>query len=226
MATTAYKQLIKKLIKILDSFDYVMLSPGILSQQIAVLKVALRTDNRAAFLRQLQKIIPFQVVQNKLDKTVLTTDLEKDTFITIELYHFFHSDRLTYLDIEAVLRNRVYGKNYYTPSWEHLIEFSILNSFLNKGSLNQAFIDRFKDLHVFLQEGLLDYFNTKFDTAFNAIYELSDYRSTIEDHFRKRLKQSPTNKFAKRVQLRWINMKRLLKRPAIYSFIILCICNF
>ena len=211
-----YRQLIKRLIKILDGFDYAILSPDISDRSVVLVKIALRTTDRISFLRELKEATPFQIVLNKLDKTVLIAELETDKYITFELYHFFHSDRLTYLDIEEVLRHRTYNGVHYIPAWEHLLEFAILNSFLNEEGLGQDIIDGFKDLHVFLQEDLLDNFNAKYDTAFNSIYDLRDYRPTIESHLQKRLKTFPSNKFAKRVQLRWLNIKRLLKRSAVY----------
>ncbi len=214
-----YLQLIKELTTTLDSFDYTLLTPGITSQFLPVIKLAIRSKEREIFQQQLAEKLDFQVIQSKLDTTILTANLAEDEFITIELYHFFHEDRLTYLDIEEVLANRKQSeKGLFIPKLEHLLEFSVLNSFFHEEGLSDHIIKRFEDLHIFLQEGLLDYFNTKYDTYFNSLYDLSDYKEMIDNHFHKQLKQFPVNKFSNRVKLGWVNMKLLLKRSAVFSY--------
>ena len=214
-----YLQLLKKLTTTLNFFDYTLLTPGIISQRLPVIKIAIRSKERDVFQQQLAEKIDFQVIQSKLDTTILTVDLDQNQFITIELYHFFHVDRMTYLDIKEVLANKKQSeKGLFIPKLEHLLEFSILNSFFHEEGLSDHIINRFEDLHIFLQEGLLDYFNTKYDTYFNSLYDLSDYKETMDNHFRKQLKQFPVNKFSNRVKLGWVNMKRLLKRSAVFSY--------
>lgn len=219
MSQQNYLQLIKELTTTLDLFDYALLTPGITSQVLPVIKLAIPSKERDVFQQQLAEKIDFQVIQSKLDTTILTVDLDQNQFLTIELYHFFHVDRMTYLDIKEVLANKKQSeKGLYIPKLEHLLEFSILNSFFHEEGLSDHIINRFEDLHIFLQEGLLDYFNAKYDTYFNSLYDLSDYKETMDNHFRKQLKQFPVNKFANRMKLGWVNMKRLLKRSAVFSY--------
>jgi len=214
-----YKELTKELTTTLNFFDYALLTPGITSQSLPVIKIAIRSKERETFQQKFAEKIDFQVIQSKLDTTILTVDLDQNQFITIELYHFFHVDRMTYLDIKEVLANKKQSeKGLYLPKLEHLLEFSILNSFFHEEGLSDHIINRFEDLHIFLQEGLLDYFNTKYDTYFNSLYDLSDYKEMMDNHFRKQLKQFPINKFSNRVKLGWVNMKRLLKRSAVFSY--------
>jgi len=214
-----YIQLTKGLINTLQQFDYTLLSPSINSHEFAVIKVAIRSKERKLFLDVLAENIDFQIVQSKLDSTILTADLGANQFLTIEVYHFFHADRLTYLDAKEVMASRkLWDNGLYIPKLEHLLEFSILNSFLNEEGLNDSVIKQFEDLHIFLQEGLLDYINTKYDTYFNSLYDLVDYKETIDNHFRKQLKQFPANKFANRMKLGWINVKQLFKRSAVFTY--------
>jgi len=219
MLRSNYIQLTKALINTLEHFDYTLLSPSINSQELPVIKVAIRSKERKFFLDTLAENIDFQIVQSKLDSTILTADLGTNQFLTIEVYHFFHVDRLTYLDAKEVMANRkLWDNGLYIPTLEHLLEFSILNSFLNEEGLNDSVIKQFEDLHIFLQEGLLDYINTKYDTYFNSLYDLVDYKETIDNHFRKQLKQFPANKFANRMKLGWVNVKQLFKRSAVFSY--------
>lgn len=219
MLKTNYLHLVKELINTLQHFNYTLLSPSINSHELSVIKVAIRSKERKVFLKTLAENITFQIVQSKLDSTILTTDLTANQFVTIEVYHFFHVDRLTYLDAKEVMEHRkLWDNGLYIPKLEHLLEFSILNSFLNEEGLNDSVIKQFEDLHIFLQEGLLDYFNTKYDTYFNSLYDLVDYKETISNHFRKQLKQFPANKFANRMKLGWVNVKQLFKRSAIFSY--------
>lgn len=219
MLQQKYLNIVKGLISTLDFYDYALLTPGVIAHELSILKVAIRSKEKDNFLQQLQTVISFHIVQTKLDTTILTVDLEQDQFLTIELYHFFHSERLIYLNIEDVLTQKTLSnRDFFVPSWEHLLEFGILNSFLNEEGIDNKIIRRFEDLHIFLQEGLLDYFNNKYDTLFQSIYDLSDYKETIENHFRKQLKQFPVNKFLNRMKLGWIDVKRLLKRSAIFSY--------
>lgn len=214
-----YLQLVKELTTTLNFFDYTLLTPGITSHFLPVIKLAIRSKEREVFQQKLAEKVDFQIVQSKLDTTILTVDLETDQFLTIELYHFFHEDRLIYLNIEEVLANKKQSeKGLFIPKLEHLLEFSILNSFFHEEGLSDEIIKRFEDLHIFLQEGLLESFNAKYDTYFNSLYDLSDYKETMGNHFHKQLKQFPVNKFANRVKLGWVNVKRLLKRSAVFSY--------
>lgn len=218
MLTPKYLQLVKALTSSLESFNYALLTPSFTKYELPIVKIAIRSKEKESFLQLLAETIHFQIVQSKLDTTILTTDLEHNQFLTIELYHFFHTDRLIYLDIETVLADKkLSNEHLFIPKLEDLLEFSILNSYFNEEGLNDHLIDRFKVLHIFLQEGLLDYFNTKYDTYFNSLYDLRDYKETIENHFRKQLKQFPVNKFSNRMKLRWVNIKRLIKRSAVFS---------
>ncbi|MEM6321753.1 MAG: hypothetical protein AAF960_29100 [Bacteroidota bacterium] len=219
MLPSSYQQLTSELLDTLEDFNYALLTPSLLSAKLPVLKIALRSRERGVFLRRLANKITYQLVQSKLDSTILTVDLEKGQFVTIELYHYFHIDRLTYLDAAAVLeQKRKSSKNYYLPKLEHLLEFRVINSFLNGEGLSDRIIKHFDDLHILLQEGLLDYFNTKYDTYFSSLYELAEYKETVANHFRKQLKQFPANRLANRMRLRWVNLKRFLKRSAVYSY--------
>jgi len=218
MLRTDYIQLANTLISTLENFDYTLLTPGITSQEFSIIKISIPSKVRESFLQSLAETTDFQVIQSKLDTTILTTDLDKDQIITLEIYHYFHSDRLTYLNPKEVYNNRQLWDGVYIPKLEHLLEFSILNSFLNEEGLSRQIIKQFEDLHIFLQEGLLDSFNTKYDTFFTSLHDLVDYKETIENHFRKQLKQFPANKFSNRVKLGWVNMKQLLKRSAVFSY--------
>ena len=218
MLRPEYLQLADALVKTLQNFDYTLLTPGITSQPFAVIKVALSMKDRDAFLQNLAKNTDFQVIQRRFDTTIFTADLPKDQLVTLEVYHYFHSDRLTYLNPTEVFQKRQLSNGVYVPKLEHLLEFSILNSFLNEQGLSRAIIRQFEDLHIFLQEGLLESFNQKYDTFFNNLHELTEYKETIENHFRKQLKQFPANKFSNRVKLGWVNIKQVLKRSAVFSY--------
>jgi len=218
MLRPKYLQLADALVATLQNFDYTLLTPGITSQSFAVIKVALLAKDRDTFLQNLVEKTDFQVIQSRFDTTILTADLPKDELVTLEIYHHFHSDRLIYLNPTEVLQHRQQSNGVYVPKLEHLLEFSILNSFLNEQGLSRTIIRQFEDLHIFLQEGLLDYFNQKYDTFFNSLHELTDYKETIENHFRKQLKQFPANKFTNRMRLGWVNMKQLMKKSAVFSY--------
>lgn len=218
MLQQKYKQLANALITTLKDFDYTLLTPSITNQYFPIIKLSLRSRERESFLQNLTESLDFQVVQSKLDATTLTTELENGQLITIEIYHYFHSDRLTYLNAKEVFKHRQVWDGVYTPKLEHLLEFSILNSFLNEEGLDRKIIRQFEDLHIFLQEGLLDYFNTKYDTFFTSLHDLVDYKETVENHFRKQLRQFPANKFSNRMRLGWVNIKQLLKRSAVFSY--------
>ncbi|MEM1121231.1 MAG: hypothetical protein AAGJ18_12340 [Bacteroidota bacterium] len=213
-----YLQLTEALLTTLQRFNYTLLTPSITNEPCATVKVALPIKDRDAFLQKLVKETNFQVIQSRFDTTILTADLPKDQLVTLELHHHFHVDRLTYLNLAEVLQHRQKSNGIYVPNLEHLLEFSILNSFLNEQGLSRTIIRQFEDLHVFLQEGLLDYFNQKYDTYFSSWYELADYKETIDNHFRKQLKQFPANRFVNRMRLGWVNMKQLMKKSAVFSY--------
>lgn len=205
---------------VLASFEHALLIPSMDRFSMPIQKVALRSKDREPFLQELSDVLEFEIIQSKHDSTILTTTLSDNQLITVELYHFFYSGRLIYLDIETLFEHcgtQNYAQNI--PKWEHLLEFNIFNSFLNEQGLENFFIRQFEGLHIFLQEGLLDFFNTKYNTQLSSLDELSEYKEPFENHLRKQLKQLPGNKFSNRIKLDWLNTKNLLRRSAIFSFL-------
>ena len=217
MSQLTYPKIKTVLSESLSDFDYVLLTPFAGQRVPDTLKIGLPSKDRRTFLQVLETTLDFQVVHSKLDRTILTVERDSEAFLTIELYHFFHEGRLAYLSMEELLESRRRdAQNWFVPDWDHLLEFTILNSFFEETGLTDDFVRQFDDLHVFLQEGLMDFFNQKYDTYFTGLDELTEHRETIENHFRKQLRQFPANKLSNRLRLGWTNVKQFLKRSAVY----------
>ena len=131
-------------------------------------------------------------------------ELKDGTKVVIEFVHKLVHKSLAYLDEEDILNRRVITQDGISvPAIEHLFEYTILKNFLNNQSLTKAEFEYFEDFHVLVKEDLLEYFNMKYGTSFLNFYQLTDYDPKQRQYIVKNLKTAPTNKFLKKVNVRW-----------------------
>ncbi len=197
-------------ISLLKQKVYVLLN--ILPEDIAsskrdlVYQILLRKEDLGTIVEDLQKYAELSNIQVFTTFRVSKAFLEfpNNLKVEIEFVHKLVHKSLAYLDEEELLGRRVIAENGLSiPSIEHIFEYTILKNFLTNQSLTKEEFEYFEDFHVLVKEDLLEYFNMKYGTNFSNFYQLTDYDSAQRQNIVKNLKTAPTNRFLRKVNVRW-----------------------
>ena len=150
----------------------------------------------------------------RISKAIL--EFKDSTSVVIEFVHKLVHKSLAYLDEEDILARRVIRDNGLSvPSIEDLFEYTILKNFLSNQSLTKEEFEYFEDFHILIKEDLLEYFNMKYGTTFSNFYQLTDYDPKQRQHIVKNLDSAPTNKFMKKINVRWHYFMGYMKQAQI-----------
>ena len=210
------------LIDLLKQKVYVLLNilPGEIttSKNELVYQILLKKEDLGSLVEDLQNYAELSNIQVfttfHISKAII--ELKDSTKIVIEFVHKLVHKSLAYLDEEDLLGHSVSkDKKLNTPSIEHLFEYTILKNFLNNQSLTKKEFEHFEDFHVLVKEDLLEYFNMKYGTTFSNFYQLTDYDPKQRQFIVKNLKTAPTNKFMKKVNVRWHYFMGYMKQARI-----------
>jgi len=150
----------------------------------------------------------------RISKAIL--EFKDSSKVAIEFVHKLVHKSLAYLDEEVILDRRVVRDNGLSvPSLEDLFEYTILKNFLNGQSLTKEEFEYFEDFHVLIKEDLLEYFNMKYGTTFSNFYQLTDYNLKQRQNIVKNLDSAPTNRFIKKINVRWHYFMGFMKQARI-----------
>ena len=104
------------------------------------------------------------------------------------------------MNLEKVFSKRQRSKSeFYMPNVEDLFEFAVLNSFLNDQGLPIQYLNYFEDFHFFVKEGLLEFFNNKYQTNFSNLDDLSGFDLRTKESILKKLEEVPNNQLPKNI---------------------------
>ncbi len=107
-------------------------------------------------------------------ETKITIEFDDKTALEVCFLHKLIESDLVFLPAKEVFANRIFTKNkWYRASYEHLIEYALLKNILNSGGMEEYQYNFFKEFHYLLQEDLLDYINSKYQTGFVTLYNLT-----------------------------------------------------
>lgn len=169
-------------------------------------QILLRKEDLGSIVEALQQHAEKSNIQVfttfRISKALL--ELEDNTKVTIEFVHKLVHKSLAFLNEEEILEKRIKPENGFNlPSIEHQFEYTVLKNFLNQQSLSKAEFEYFEDFHILVKEDLLEYFNLKYGTTFSSFYQLTDYNTKQRQNIIKNLETAPTNKFLKKINVRW-----------------------
>ena len=115
-------------------------------------------------------------------------------------------ENVNFLNPQEIFARRQHSKSeFFMPNIEHLFEFSVLFHFLNGKGLPSQYQEYFEDFHFFVKDGLLDFFNDKYQTAFINLDELSNFQNIAKENIVGELNKFPDNHFFKKINLQWLN---------------------
>ena len=210
------------LLNLLNQREYVLLNilPRDISESKGDLEyqILLKKEDVKLLSEGLQKYTESNNIQvfSTFRNSKALIELTDQTKVTIEFVHKLVHKSLVYLDEEEVLEKRVMNKGGVNiPAIEHLFEYTILKNFLNNESLSREEFKYFEDFHVLVKEDLLEYFNMKYGTNFSNFYQLTDYNPRQRQIIIKNLNTAPTNKFLKKINVRWHYFMGYMKQARI-----------
>ena len=133
----------------------------------------------------------------------------------INFVHHMVSKNLYFIESEQVLEKRVKNnRGVYIPCIEHLMEYTVLKSFLNRKGIQDKEYQFFKDFHILVQEDLVEFFNDKYATSFGRIYDFTSYNAKAKQAIIARLKGMPLNRLTKVMNIRWHNFIGRVRKEA------------
>lgn len=124
----------------------------------------------------------------------------KGAKIKLNLWENLSHNNLVFMNLEKVFSKRQRSKSeFYMPNVEDLFEFAVLNSFLNDQGLPIQYLNYFKDFHFFVKEGLLEFFNNKYQTNFSNLDDLSGFDLRTKESILNKLEEVPNNQLPKNI---------------------------
>ena len=137
---------------------------------------------------------------NRIDISVNDSSGEQ---LQVQCIHRLMYKSLCLMDEGEVNRRRVrHRAGFYIPSIEHLFEYAVLQCWIEYRGLADRFLNFFEELHILVQEDLLEYFNQKYATGFVSLHELAEFQDSQRTKMVKVLQSSPANGFMQNVKLR------------------------
>jgi len=202
----------------LNTSDYVLLDPIPLKEQAKRVDILFEEKNIKSLIDQLTQSSDLNSItlasSFKSSKAVLKFKDNAEMIITF--VHKFAHRSLVYLDESELMLKRVKEQDgIYIPCIEHLFEHRILKSFLELKGIGRATFQYFNELHILVQEDLLEYFNMKYGTSFSSMYQLTDFDEMQRTQMLKQLNSIPSNRFIKKVNVRWHNFLGTIRQARI-----------
>lgn len=195
------------LLQQLRSSDYVLLNPMLsFTEQTKCIDILYQEEDMKVLIRRIKQSADLNSItlasSFKSSKAVLK--LKDNAELIINFVHKFAYQSLVYLDEKEVMSKRVKEQNgIYIPRIEHIFEHRILKSFLELKGIGKTAFQYFSELHILVQEDMLEYFNMKYGTSFSSMYQLTDFDEMQRIQMIKHLKSTPHNRFIKKVNVRW-----------------------
>ncbi len=211
------KPFYEHLIGILANYEQVVFAYHLPSQVFRTnkLTVLVRIKDLSDLIDELRKIQGLSgiKVSAKQNGKEIVLQLQNDEIFTLFLQVSFKINGVNYLDIEDVFQSRRFTNyGFATAKEEHLLEFGLLSAYLNRKPVPEEALRYFEEMHILIQEDLLDYVSDKYDADFSAFSEMGDFEITHYHTIVKRLKAMPMNSFFRRVNIRWNPFWRTAKK--------------
>ncbi|MFK8007773.1 MAG: hypothetical protein AB8H03_15450 [Saprospiraceae bacterium] len=132
---------------------------------------------------------------------------KEGTKVQLNLWENLSYGNMTFMNIEKVFLKRQRSKSeFYMPNIEDLFEFAVLYHYLNNQGLPIQYLNYFEDFHFFVKDGLLEFFNHKYQTNFSNLDGLSNFDLKIKESIVDELKKAPNNQFFKKINMQWRNL--------------------
>ncbi|MEM6963717.1 MAG: hypothetical protein AAF573_03055 [Bacteroidota bacterium] len=152
--------------------------------------------------------VGFGAVKKQSGGASADVTLEDQSTVSLNFWYQPTMHNVHYFDPEAIFAKRQRSKSeFYMPNIEHLFEFAVLHHFMRDRGISPQYLTYFEDFHFFVKDGLLEFFNEKYMTAFPSLDDLTIFRESAKASIVDTLKQSPANQFFKKISLPWFGFR-------------------
>ena len=153
------------------------------------------------------------VISKKEEGTLLTISFKNGNSCQLYFMTVLLHEGKTFLNANAILKEKQSTtKGVCIPNIEHLFEFGILHHFLNDEGLDEKYQNHFEGFHYFVKEGLLDFFNGKYNTSFTSMEKLEEFNPKEKSNMMEYINHLPANQFLNKMNVRWHNLLGYLRQ--------------
>lgn len=160
-------------------------------------------------LQVLDKVASNSIIENahtlqKKDCTELSLTFTDGGSTQLNFWHRLAQQDINYLEVEAVFSRKQRSESeFFMPNIEHLFEFAVLHHFLNERGVATPYVAYFEDFHFFVKDGLIDFFNKKYNTQFTNLDNFSTFDEHSKTNIVQELKHLPSNQVLRKINMRW-----------------------
>lgn len=127
--------------------------------------------------------------------------------VQLNIWKNLSQGNITFMSSDIIFSKMQRSKSeFYMPNIEHLFEFAVLYHYLNNQGLPIQYLNYFEDFHFFVKDGLIEFFNNKYNTKFSNLDEFSIFELKTKGSIIDELKRPPNNQFFKKINIQWRNL--------------------
>lgn len=214
---TSHQEFTKFLWESLEDYRYVCLNPNVKSPKEETVPEILVTK------KSIKKLLP-QLRQHPAVRSCRASFRFQNTLAlfsfegwkySISFVHKMVSQNLFFFEEEEIFAQRVKTEEgIYIAGVEHLFEYSVLKSFLNRKGIPETDYAYFSDFHFFAQEGLIEYFNERYNTHFDSLFDFTQYQVSEKRAMIAVLNEMPINRLSKVLNIHWHNFLGRVRKEA------------
>ena len=147
-------------------------------------------------------ILSIRINENK-GRTKLQIRTIDNQLIKVQFIHEFLTKSLCYMDKEVVFDSRVRDDDgIFVPTNFKLLEYALLNSFLNDQGITEEQFDYFDSLNFKVKVDLIETFNEIYNTNFPSVFLLSCFDEDEKYEMIKHVKVLPQNRLINQMNVK------------------------
>jgi len=213
---TTFKQFTLHLQACLRTSPHVIFEHFLLNQPKAeqVIHVLWQQEEDAVFTK-LRSFSELQgmVISKKKEGTLLNISFKNGNSCQLYFMTVLLHEGKTFLNTTEIIKQKQSTtKGICIPNIEHLFEFGVLHHFLNNEGLDKQYQNHFEGFHYFVKEGLLEFFNDKYNTTFTSMEKLEEFDQKEKSAMMEFIDRLPANQFLNKMNVRWNNFLGYLRQ--------------
>ena len=204
---TTFKQFTLHLQECLQKSPHVIFEHFLLDQPQAeqIIHVLWQAEEEAVFTR-LRSFSDLQgvIISKRKEGTLISVTFKNGHICKLYFMTVLLHEGKTFLDAKEILQQKQStARGISIPNIEHLFEFGILHHFLNNEGLDEKYQNHFEGFHYFIQEGLIEFFNDKYNTSFTSMESLEEFDQKEKSAMMEFIDRLPANQFFNQMNVRW-----------------------
>jgi len=148
------------------------------------------------------RILSMRINENK-GRTKLQIRTIDNKLIKVQFIHEFLTKSLCYMDKDAIFESRVRDDDgIFVPTNFKLLEYALLNNFLNDQGITEEQFDYFDSLNFKVKVDLIETFNDIYNTNFPSVFLLSCFDEDEKYEMIKHVKVLPQNRLINQMNVK------------------------